>query len=406
MDQYRSFTTNKCNMAFLLLLAAMSLSLVQGRELGVLYSVPNFSLMMHIANQNDANIVFQDRLENALRDHLDHFFSTKMDAETYGHGSVQEVSLSSSIIWREKVEDAQDQVPHDDGGTEGRLVRQYEALADFECQINLNIDDNALSQPIMDLLLIEAFEGENYWYLFHILLSDDILNAIDQLQISVNTIGFRPYDGKDPEYETHESGWSKSTSIGVAAASFFFLILAGMWVYLCLFAKGTLWFRTRPHPWTFLFRTRPHPSASFDKGSVTTDAQSSDPDVDSYCFDDEEESAWMDAWASSITSITMRHPTKPKKQKRVRRPAQRASLRSVLSAIMEGDGDDRSCTSGCEENMAPQKEAGSETNLSHGPTEKSRQKCSALVMYMPTISDMMESQPQYEYRTTTLSQEL
>jgi hypothetical protein len=291
-------------------------------------------MVLQVKKSDNALIVFQDRLEAAVRDHLDSFFAHKVATPGFGYGSVEEVALSSRMTWHEKNEDNEDfdkfTVPGQDPGT----ARHYEVHADYESQILLKLDEHIaatrLSQSIMNLLLIEAFESQNYWALFHLFLSDTALAEIADATVVVNTEGFRLNNGISTETQ---SKWTTAMKVGVGFASFFCVVLLFMWVYLCLFVKGTLLFKA------------PIVHQGKDTEETATEESSGTHDFD-FGFSHQEESTWMDEWARSITSIPVRQPIKPKKKK-LRRPARQH--RPSLDQIEESSNSDEESWTSSEE---------------------------------------------------------
>jgi hypothetical protein len=306
------------------LVALLCLSAVSGEETKVLYSLPSFSMVLQVKKSDNALIVFQNRLETAVRDHLNTFFAKKFATPEFGFGIVEEVALSSRSTWHEKPEGNEDFDAFTVAGQDPKTAHHYEVLADYQSQILLKLDEHIaasrLSQPTMDLLLIEAFEGDNYWALLHLFLSDTALAEIEDTVVEVNTDGFTRINGIST---TTQSKWTVPMKAGVAFAGFFCVVLVLMWLYLCLFVKGTLLFKS------------PKVHGSKDTEETATEESSTDND---FGFSPEE-STWMDDWARSITSIPVRQPTKlGKKKKKPRRPARQH--RSSLDQIEESSSFD------------------------------------------------------------------
>ena len=322
-------------MAVWSLLALLCLSAVSGEDTKVLYSLPKFSMVLQVKKSDNALIVFQNRLEAAVRDHLDTFFANKVATTNFGFGSVEEVALSSRMTWHEITEVDENFDAFTVPGQNPATARHYEVQADYESQILLKLEKHVaasrLSQPIVDLLLIEAFEDENYWALLHLFLSDIALTEIEHVAVDVSTDGFRRNNGVSTETE---SKWTTPMKAGVGVASFFCVVLVFMWLYLCLFVKGTLLFK----------------APIVHQGKDTEETATEDSSTPGHDFGfSEEESTWMDEWARSITSIAVRQPKRPeKKKKKLRRPAQQH--RPSLDQIEESsDSDEESSTSSLED---------------------------------------------------------
>jgi hypothetical protein len=146
--------------------------------------------------------------------------------------------------------------------------------------------------------------------------------------------GYMAYNGQDPSaFDDYDTGrnWTSAMTVGVIFACFFGLILGLRWLYLCLFVRGSILFKSRnPYP-----EEKMHDSV--------TDPNSAEESVD--FSGDEEESQWMDSWAFAVTSIPLRAPVKTKKKMRSspRHPAQQHQ--SILDMINETGEDDISCAS-------------------------------------------------------------
>jgi hypothetical protein len=305
-----------------------------------IYSLPSFSLVLKVTKSDNALIVFQDRLEVSVKDHLNEFFKDKIETPSFGSGTFEEIALSSKLVWRELT-----------GGDAGKdrgadpyqgedTMRHFEVRGDYECQLSLSYnpldgEESLLSNSIMELFLIEAFQGDNYWGLVHSFLSDEILDEITDVKITVISDGYVP-NGQDPSafnnYETGNDEWTGAMTVGVVFAAFFFFVLLLMWIYLCFFVRGT-----------FLWKTRnPYP----DEMAMKDDAATEPNSAESIDFTSEdEESTWMDAWANAITSIPIRAPIKTSKRKKkiIHHPAQNHN--SYLDSINESGEDECSCAS-------------------------------------------------------------
>jgi hypothetical protein len=242
--------------------------------------------------------------------------------------------------------------------------------------MDMDIASSKLPQSSMDLLFVEALQGNNYWDLYELFVSDNELNQINNVEISVMASGFRPFDSQDGSsagYD-HEDYWTPSMTVGVAFAVFFVCVLAIMWLYLCIFVRGTCLFRSPRQALNGHMVDKKEPEQSSD-----TDQNSSDTEGDlAFGAGPASESAWMDAWATAITSIQVREVPKgsskkrPKKQ-RVRRPSKQNC--SHLGQIVElVDEDDRSLVSnGCDP-----------------------ENCTSIVVYQPSASSRETVEVVYE----------
>jgi hypothetical protein len=379
-----------------------------GQVTSILYTLPAFTMVLQVQKSDNALTVFQDRLDIALRSHFIAFFSDQLNTEDFSYGTVVDVGLVSQTFWREINDDGETVETSATTATlDPTAPRRYEVRASFESQMevimDMDIASTKLPQSSMDLLFVEALQGDNYWDLYELFVSDNELNQINTVEISVMANGFRPFDSQDGSvtgYDT-EDYWTPSMTVGVAFAVFFVCVLAIMWLYLCIFVRGTCLFRTRRvldgHK---MMDHKKEPEQSSD-----TDQNSSDTEGDlAFGAGPASESAWMDAWATAITSIPVRELAKggkkrPKKQ-RVRRPSKQncSNLGQIVELV---DEDDRSLVStGC------------------GDLEN----CTSIVVYQPSSSyaaretvEVVYEQPtsveeetmEVEYQpTTTTSQDI
>ena len=323
------------------------LPLVQAAENATdTYKVPSFSLVLNVDKSESALIVFQDSLNSAVKQHLELFFQTKMEGTSLPNGFIEDVALTSSYVWKE-LSKSTDQYDS---------VNKYEVRAQFKCQLDVGytIQSNIkaaggeqevsvprISQSIMDLFLIEAFQGDNYWSLVHAFFKDEALESITGMKITVQADGYIHYNGGDQDPATMEQystrgAWSPTMIVGVFFATVFLGIMIVMWTYLCCCTRDSMWVRLNRRKQ----RNRPKHSHHLEKPDNTTDESNSTsslhPDDDDY-----QAESWMDVWAKSVTSIPLREPVKARKIKKkaasIRRPAQHHC--SSLNAIVEIDDD-------------------------------------------------------------------
>ena len=415
---------------------AEAVAVAAGAGEAVAFALPSFSMIAQLDEQipitstngsdddGDDNLEetimldFQDRLEIAVRQHLIDFFTNKLST-TIGAGSgseldedasrtvVKDVALSTHIFWNElKVDDSDTDstavAPSSPSSSTATATatttrRHYEVRSSFNnCQIELldssdDTDGEVLAkriftnQSVLDLLMIEAFQGNNYWHLFHLFLSDIHLSNIDNVDISVMTTttstghgslegsfhgtvgggqnrdGATPpssgsnsnSNGRDPASPTATTtgSWTMSMKIGISFASFFLLVLVILWTYLLLFVRGTCLFKVRG-------MNAGCSNSGKDEGQSVTDPENiSDLDYDDIIPPHHEQQlyhsgnninnddTWMDEWAIQITSIPVRQPYKQKKKVKrskhvvvIRRPSQQHI--SQLCQISESEADD------------------------------------------------------------------
>jgi hypothetical protein len=193
----------------------------------------------------------------------------------------------------------------------------------------------------MDLLLIEAFQGDNYWSLVHAFFKDETLESVTGMKITVQADGYVHNNGGDQDPATLEryktsGAWNATMIVGVCFATICLGIMIVMWAYLCCCARDSVWIRLHRRK----LRNQAKHSRHLEKPDNTTEESNSTsshhPDDDEYYVE-----GWMDLWAKSMTSIPLREPVKPRKIKKkaasIRRPAQHHS--SSLNAIVEIDDD-------------------------------------------------------------------
>lgn len=271
-----------------------------------LYGLPSFTMAFNVIKSDMELILLQDRLVNSTKEHLEVFYKEKIDDTEYGEGAkVDEVNLWSKLEFDERKD-------------------RFEVEAHFAAQLALDYsssepDESLLSQSIMELFLIEAFQGDHYWDLVHSFLSDEILEEITDVKVTVVSNGYVPNAGHDPSaYNDYnlDGSWTFTMTMGVLAAAFFFVVLVVMWVYLCFYAKS-LWKPPSPE------------NGEIYKEEYSTEAGSIEGN------DVADDSSWMDDWANAITSIPLRMPIKKsaRKANKVRHPAQQHN--SMLDSINE-----------------------------------------------------------------------
>ncbi len=273
---------------------------VASAELTDLYNLPSFSLVLNVNKSENDLIIFQDKLNSVVQVHLMEFFKIKVNAQSLER-QINEVVLSSAYIWKEIAT------------SENQRRHKYEVQSNFDCHIEvgyLTTGDRSSrpSQSIMDLYLIEAFQGDNYWSLVHSFLKDDVLEDITGIQITVMADGYVHYNGRDPSsfdvYDT-SGDWTPAMITGVVFATILVTFLTLMWSYICCL--------TRNSPLVRL--TRFGRKKFSEKPDSATDDMNSTSTLNP---DDEEEGKWMDQWAESVTSIPLREPVKPRKAKKQR----------------------------------------------------------------------------------------
>ena len=333
---------------FLLFLSQTTTSVVQGelQEIepeNLVFDVPSFSFLLRVSKADKALITFQDRLQNSIHDHLVNFFRGKVEIPDFGRANVEEVALKSNLVWKLLSSPTTNKKQN----ANGDIMTEYEVTSDFDCELTINVEETStgetgakmrLSPNIMDLFLIEAFQGDNYWHLVHNFLSDETLEGITDVKITVFSDAYvatnghqaLPQSNKDIAYAEDNNGLSAAMTVGVVFSFFFFVVLILMWAYICLFAKRTSIFKGRINPFGKVW------DDDLSKATVMDSSEQGSIDLDYV----DQETRWMDAWAHSITSISLRAPVKTKKRMRkaARNPAK--SHISSLGRITEVSSED------------------------------------------------------------------
>lgn len=293
-----------------------------------LYYLPYFSLVLNVEKHESSLIIFQDRLDELVNQHLDVFFRQKIKETTLQHGFIREVMLSSAYVWKELSSSTSIDSPN-----------SYEVRAHFDSHLEVAYfettadgEDSRISDSIMNLFLIEAFQGDQYWTLVHAFLDDDILKTVNGMKVTVQADGYIQYNGQDPttmEKAQKTGEWTPTMFVGVVFAAISLVSMIVMWSYLCCCARNSVWVR---------YARRRRRNLKDKPDSSTDDSHSTSSQ---HPGDDELEGQWLDAWAMSVTSIPLRVPAKPRKLKKtspaMRRPAHNHS--SYLNAITEADDD-------------------------------------------------------------------
>jgi hypothetical protein len=86
----------------------------------------------------------------------------------------------------------------------------------------------------MEIFFIEAFQQGNYWTLVHKFLSDEVLQGINDVKVTVLSDGFVPIGRADPTAEDYNQGslWTAAIKTGIFFAGFFCLTLVYMVYYM------------------------------------------------------------------------------------------------------------------------------------------------------------------------------
>uniref|UniRef100_A0A7S4ER66 Uncharacterized protein n=1 Tax=Pseudo-nitzschia australis TaxID=44445 RepID=A0A7S4ER66_9STRA len=333
------------------------------------FNLPSIAITLDIEKDDDVLIPFQDKLTENLESHLEKFYRNKLLTAEIGNPVFMDVDLESRLLWKElsmtpkkqQIEDASSGINAFNYGTV-EFLKKYEVRGIFNCKIKLRVEPIVtedgekeklalLNQVLMHVFFLEAFEEDHEWDLLHGFLSNPILHDIINVDIKVMDSGFvHPHDRdgnlvfpKSIDYvkEAKTPTWML---VGIAFVITFGVVLIVVWFCLFILMKGKKRFR-------FFHLLRNKMCSSIDnndddscKGSSVTGSTSSN---DSVCTADPSTMSNinynLDAWANSITSISLRNPNKRKKrgQKVVKRPYFRPSDEhsSNLSCITEADNE-------------------------------------------------------------------
>lgn len=316
----------------------LCLGLVSASTESRVFDLPSMTMMLSVRKVNKDEALFQDRLSSALHDHLKVFFLDKLISIGYGSTvSIDHIGLSSAYGWKEISED-----PDED------LLRHFEVEGNYDCQVKLTLEPTEdqvshLTQSQMDLFFIEAFQQGNYWLLVHKFLSDEVLQGVNDVKITVHSDGFVPIGRADPTADDfkEENMWTSAIKTGIFFAGFFCLALVCLWIYMFFYVQ----------------RSKRNQEKESRSVASITDEDSADHDyvvndvehngVRGNIDDDSSTGSWMDSWASKMTSIPLRETGRKRSPKsRKNRPQQQVLLHNPsLDCIREGADEDASVSS-------------------------------------------------------------
>jgi hypothetical protein len=307
------------------------------------FDLPSMTMLLSVKTENSDQILFQNRLTTALQDHLKGFYLEKLISYDYGSVmTIDHIGISSQYEWAEISEDPSSLDP----------LRHYEVRGNYDCQLKLTLQSQEfagpyLTQSQMEIFFIEAFQQGNYWTLVHKFLSDEVLQGVNDVKVTVLSDGFVPIGRADPTAEDYNQGsmWNAAIKTGIFFAGFFCLTLVCLWIYM-------------------MYYLRQSNNEGKDNASVAsiTDEDSADHDYVGKDFEINEDhdnadddastgswstGSWMDSWAKNMTSIPLRE-TGRKRSSRARRHRPQHQLPSLdpgLDCIREGADEDASVSS-------------------------------------------------------------
>jgi len=315
----------------------------------LLFELPSLSITLDVEKQDDALIPFQDKLKEVMENHLEEFYNDKFLTSEVGIPAMVDVNLDSQIIWKELWVEPKEIIDYSQNHEYNDIsfVKKYEVQGFSNCKIKFQIDPLTtqygvkkplyVSQTLVDLFFLEAFESDHYWDMMHDFLTTPLLQDIISADVTVLDDGFvHPYDengnllfesnddffGKIVQFDDDGGGTGNTgmSTLMIAASiiiMLFFLTLVLIWIYICVAMRGELLFHLRRR--RRVGRSRSREEGSY-KDSVSTRSSYSDEDLSSVASIDGDEdepfapgggwassiSANLDAWANSITSIPLR----------------------------------------------------------------------------------------------------
>ncbi|KAL3935917.1 MAG: hypothetical protein SGBAC_008663 [Bacillariaceae sp.] len=306
------------------------------------FDLPSMTMMLTAkkANNND-KVEFQQRVTTTVQDHLIDFYQEKLYSHNYASNvTINRVNLNAFYDWRQT----------DPPTAENDWIRTYGILGSYNCQLKLTLEFEKfagphLTQSQMEIFFIEAFQQGNYWTLAKEFLSDDVLDGVNDVKITVLSDGYME-TGKQSvepiiEIDTKtESKWKDAIKTGISFAIFFIVVLLFLWSYVF---------------WSVKKSDDEHVKDD-DSAACVTEEDTADAD---YMWseasasprgllddaDDEEDDSWMDNWAKAMTSISLRDAG------RKRSPRGRRVLHPTtehipsLDCIQEGFDEDASVSS-------------------------------------------------------------
>lgn len=339
------------------------------------FTLPSLSMTLDVEKEDNALIPFQDQLKTNMELHLEKFYRNKLLTSEVGNPTFVDVDLESQLLWKELWVEPKEhsEETSNEQQQEVSFLKKYEVRGIFNCKIKIQIKPLTteeeekpvfMSQSLVNIFFLEAFESEHYWDLMHGFLTTPLLRDIISAEVKVLDVGFvHPYDENnnlrfqsDDDFFVLSIDYNEDAgmmpTVMVAGGVFVVIFLTGLvgiWVFLCIANKGNDRFRWRSK----VGRSRARDGDSC-KGSSVTSTNSSDSldsggeedsDGDSVSGWASSFSANLDAWASAITSIPVRDVENRRRKKRSNRVVGRPYFRpsnehsSSLDCITEADNE-------------------------------------------------------------------
>jgi hypothetical protein len=123
------------------------------------YELPPVEITLQVTKRDGALMEFQDLLDDAIQMHLEDFYQEKLEEKVFHMATKVRFNVESKLIWRElSIDDAT-----------ATAAKHYEISGRYLSIMAFNYDalaDNStvyVSQSLMNLFFIEAFQGIYYW---------------------------------------------------------------------------------------------------------------------------------------------------------------------------------------------------------------------------------------------------
>jgi len=310
------------------------------------FNLPSLSLTLDVEKEDDAIIPFQEQLKSTMEAHLEKFYETKILTSEVGIPTFLDVDLESQLMWeqlwvapKEITEGVNNQTFTKHGLTKHSFVKRYQVEGIFNCKIKLQVEpinteeakSVRISETLMNVFFLEAFENENYMDLKHDFLTDPLLRDIISTEVEVMDIGFiHPYDENgDLLFDSDDDDFlggsifkNKNMSpieiVGTVFLVILFLAGGTMWFYICYVMKIDLrdiWKkkrRGRSRNQDDQSNKESNETYSIDSGDSSEEEENDDYSIGRWAASISEN---LDAWASSITSIPLRDVAQKRRKK-------------------------------------------------------------------------------------------
>jgi len=334
-------TKNNQSSNMLKLILWMCLSVATANTETRVFDLPSMTMMLTAkkAHNNDKQ-EFQKRVTSTVQDHLIDFYQEKLYSHNYASNvTINRVNLNAFYDWRQT----------DPPTEENDYMRTYGILGSYNCQLKLTLEFETfagphLTQSQMEIFFIEAFQQGNYWTLAKEFLSDDVLDGVTDVKITVLSDGYvetgKQKDDTAIEIdEKTESKWKDAIKTGISFAIFFIIVLLFLWSYVFYSVK----------------KKEAEYIKDDDSAACVTEEDTADAD---YMFsetssqsprglldDDDDDGSWMDNWAKAMTSVTLREAGRKRSPRGRRVLHQMSEHVPSLDCIQEGVDEDASVSS-------------------------------------------------------------